>query len=277
MNDLFKKYLLIILKITVVPAVVTTIIWSAFQLSGGEIAANYTGPGILEWLGKVYSGFDFGTAGGWALSGQTVAPYLWSAVLTTGVITIIAILLVITASLIWSYLFWKYPFNLLVRSGSIAIRFFSSWPILIGAIILAVISKSQAFSSMLLPAIVLAICDNNLNDFKDNLNDEIKNVLSSDYAIAVIGQGKSFVRNLAPELLWKILSFIGSRLPALVSGIIVLELYFNINGIYTFLNMFYKTRDLNAILGITFLVSFLLTVWSSLFTVIHSLIDPRQR
>jgi ABC-type dipeptide/oligopeptide/nickel transport system permease component len=41
--------------------------------------------------------------------------------------------------------------------------------------------------------------------------------------------------------------------------------------------MFYEARDLNAILGITFLVSLLLTAWSSAFTLLHWLIDPRQR
>jgi ABC-type dipeptide/oligopeptide/nickel transport system permease component len=101
--------------------------------------------------------------------------------------------------------------------------------------------------------------------------------LKSDYAIATRGQGRGFIKNLAPELSWKVLSYIASRLPALISGIIILELYFNIKGIYVFLDMFYKARDLNAILGITFLVSLLLTAWSSLFAIIHALIDPRQR
>ena len=99
----------------------------------------------------------------------------------------------------------------------------------------------------------------------------------SDYAVSAIGQGRGYFRNLLPEISWKILSFLASRLPAIVSGIIVLELYFNINGIYYFLNIFYNARDLNAILGITFLVSFFLTLWSSAFTIIHALIDPRQR
>lgn len=277
MNTLLKKYLLILIKIAVVPAVVTIVVWLAFKFVGGEIMANYDGPGILSWLSRLYFNFDMGIAGGWALSNQPVAPYLWGAIAKTGTITFLAIAVVIVISLFWSYLFWKYPFSIWAKSGSVFIRFFSSWPILIGAIILAVVSKGQAFSSMLLPALALAFFDNNLNDFKDNLNDEIKNVLSSDYAAAVVGQGRSFIKNLSPEILWKILSFISSRLPALVSGIIILELYFNINGIYTFLKMFYETRDLNAILGITFLVSFLLTIWSSIFTVIHSLIDPRQR
>jgi ABC-type dipeptide/oligopeptide/nickel transport system permease component len=106
---------------------------------------------------------------------------------------------------------------------------------------------------------------------------EIKSVLKSDYAISAFGQGRGFVKNLLPEISWKIISFIASRLPAIISGIIVLELYFNINGIYVFLNIFYNHKDLNAILGITFLVSFFLTLWSSFFTLIHSLIDPRQR
>jgi ABC-type dipeptide/oligopeptide/nickel transport system permease component len=277
MSGLSTNYILIIFKVLLVPAIVTIIVWSAFGISGGEIMAAYAGPGILDWLAKVYFKLDFGLAGNWALSGQPVSPYLWQAVLTTGVITVLAIILLLFASLSWSYLSWRSPFNPWVRSGSVMIRFFSSWPVLIGAIILAVVSKSQAFASILLPAIVLAICDNNFNDFKDNLNDEINKVLNSDYAVAMIGQGKSFLKNLGPELSWKILSFIGSRLPALVSGIIVLEIYFNINGIYTRLKMFYEMRDLNAILGITFIVSLLLTVWSSLFSIIHSLIDPRQR
>jgi len=277
MSGLSKKTIQLIVKVIIVPAVVTFMVWEGFQIAGGEIVEIYRGPTIFNWLSKVYTSFDFGLAGEWTSSGEKVISYLWYAIGRTGAITFIAIVLITTLSIIWTNLVWRYPYNRSTKIISIVIRFFSSWPILIGAIIMAVISRGMALSSVILPALVLAICDNNLNDFKDNLVDEINSVLKSDYVIATRGQGRSFIKNLAPEISWKVLSYIGARLPALISGIIVLELYFNIKGIYVFLDMFYKARDLNAILGITFLVSLLLTAWSSLFSIIHIIIDPRQR
>ncbi len=277
MFSLIKKAIIIIIKIVIVPALATICVWAAFHAVGGEMVDQYTGPGLAGWLGNVYLGLDFGIAGEWAPSGQKVAPYIWNAVGKTGSVTMLAVLILTIASLCWTYVAWKYPFSPATRIGSMSMRFFSSWPILIGAIFMAVVTKGQVFSSIFLPALVLAVCDNNLNDFIDNLYDEIKAVLKSDYAIAVMGQGRSFIRNLAPELAWKILSFIATRLPVLVSGIIILELYFNINGIYRFLEIFNEAKDLNAILGITFLVSLLMTAWNSLFTLIHAIIDPRQR
>lgn len=277
MSGLSKKTIQLIIKVIIVPAIVTIMVWEGFQIAGGEIVKFYQGPSIVGWLSKVYTAFDFGLAGEWTSSGEKVIPYLWYAIGRTSAITFLAIALITILSIIWTNLVWRFPYNRSTKTISIIIRFFSSWPILIGAIIMAVISRGMALTSIILPALVLAICDNNLNDFKDNLVDEINNVLKSDYAIATRGQGRAFLRNLAPELSWKVLSYIASRLPALISGIIILELYFNIKGIYVFLDMFYKARDLNAILGITFLVSLLLTAWSSLFAIIHALIDPRQR
>jgi ABC-type dipeptide/oligopeptide/nickel transport system permease component len=277
MSGLSKKIIQLIIKVLLVPAIVTIAVWEGFQIAGGEIIKIYEGPSIFGWLARVYTAFDFGLAGEWTSSGEKVIPYLWYAIGRTGAITLLAITIVTISSLVWTNLVWRYPYNRTTNAISIIIRFFSSWPILIGAIIMAVVSRGMALSSIILPALVLAICDNNLNDFKDNLVDDINNVLKSDYAIATRGQGRSFIKNLAPELSWKVLSYIASRLPALISGIIILELYFNIKGIYVFLDMFYKARDLNAILGITFLVSLLLTAWSSLFAIVHALIDPRQR
>lgn len=277
MLGFLKKILLILIKIIAVPGIAVLCVWAAFQIVGGDIILSYTGPGIAEWLRRAYLGFDLGQAGDWAASGQSVAPYIWQAVAKTGSVTLLAILFLTVASLAWTYQAWRHPYSRVTKSGSVIMRFFSSWPILIGAIFMAVISRGQVFASILLAALVLAICDNNLNDFLDNLYDEIKSVLKSDYAIAVMGQGRSFLKNLGPELAWKILSFIATRLPVLVSGIIILELYFNINGIYRFLKMFYEARDLNAILGITFIVSLLMTSWNSLFTLVHAAIDPRQR
>ncbi|NLI16546.1 MAG: hypothetical protein GX409_09705 [candidate division Zixibacteria bacterium] len=277
MSGLSKKIIQLIIKTFFVPAIVTIIVWEGFQSAGGEIVKIYQGPPILDWLAKVYTTFDFGMAGEWTSSGEKVIPYLWYAIGRTGAIAFLAIIIVTILSVIWTALIWRFPYNRSTRAISALIRFFSSWPILIGAIIVAVISRGMALSSIFLPALVLAFCDNNLNDFKDNLVDDINNVLKSDYAVAISGQGRNFIINLAPELSWKVLSYIASRLPALISGVIILELYFNIKGIYVFLDMFYKARDLNAILGITFLVSMLLTAWSSLFGIIHTVIDPRQR
>lgn len=277
MTGLFKKTLFIIVKIIVVPAIAVVCVWTAFQIAGGEIVSLYQGPGILEWLGNIYFDFNFGEAGVWTLSGERTAGYIWKAIGKTGAVTLLAVLILTAVSLCWTYVTWKYPFSILTRSASMGIRFFSSWPILIGAIFMAVATKGQVFSSLIMPALVLAVCDNNLNDFRDNLNDEIKAVLKSEYAVSAMGQGRSFLRNLGPELSWKVLSFIASRFPVLVSGIIILEFYFNINGIYFFLKVFYEARDLNAILGITFLVSILMTAWSSMFIFVHALIDPRQR
>jgi ABC-type dipeptide/oligopeptide/nickel transport system permease component len=277
MLGFLKKILLILIKIIVVPGIAVLCVWTAFQIVGGDMIVSYNGPGIAEWLRRAYLGFDFGQAGDWAASGQNVAPYIWQAVAKTGTVTLLAIALLTAVSLAWTYQAWRRPYSHFTKSGSMVMRFFSSWPILIGAIFMAVISRGQVFASIFLAALVLAICDNNLNDFLDNLYDEINSVLKSDYAIAVMGQGRSFLKNLGPELAWKILSFIATRLPVLVSGIIILELYFNINGIYRFLKMFYEARDLNAILGITFVVSLLMTSWNSLFTLVHAAIDPRQR
>ncbi len=272
-----RKILLALVKTMAVPAMVTIAVWTAFSIAGSQAVESYQGPGVMGWLGGVYGKLDFGWAGEWTLSGQRLAPYLWQALGNTGLVAFTAISIVCLFSLAWTYLAWNFPLNPAIRVGSVILRFFSSWPILIGAILVAVILKRPAFSSLLVPAAVLAIFDNNLNDFRDNLNDEIRAVLKSDYAVAVVGQGKSFARNLFPELFWKVISFMASRLPVLVSGIIVLELYFNIPGVYHFLKIFYEAKDLNAILGITFLVSLLLTAWSATFTILHSLIDPRQR
>jgi ABC-type dipeptide/oligopeptide/nickel transport system permease component len=277
MSGLTKKTIQFIIKAIMVPATVTLVVWEGFKIAGGEIVRVYQGPPILGWLARVYFGFDFGPAGEWASSGEKVAPYLWYAIGRTGAITLLAIAILTLMSVAWTNLAWRFPYSRSTNAISVLVRFFSSWPILIGAILMAVVSRGMALSSIIFPALVLAICDNNLNDFKDNLVDEIKNVLKSDYAIATRGQGRSFIKNLAPEISWKVLSYVASRLPALISGIIILELYFNIKGIYVFLDMFYKARDLNAILGITFLISLLLTAWSSFFAIIHALIDPRQR
>jgi ABC-type dipeptide/oligopeptide/nickel transport system permease component len=277
MTGIYKKIILIVLWSLIIPAGVTILVWAAFSIVGGEIMSAYQGPGILGWLGRVYGHFDFGIAGEWTISGQQLAPYLFQALRNTGAVAFLAIIFASLLSLIWTYVAWNAPYSSFVKAGSIVLRFFSSWPILIGAIFVAVLVRGQSLSTLAMPALILATCDNNLNDFRDNLISEIKNVLRSDYAISAIGQGRGYFRNLLPEISWKIISFIASRLPAIVSGIIVLELYFNINGIYHFLRIFYELRDLNAILGITFLVSFFLTLWSSVFTLIHSLIDPRQR
>jgi ABC-type dipeptide/oligopeptide/nickel transport system permease component len=274
---MIRKMALAIAKTIIVPGVVAMVIWAAFRIAGGEMISSYQGPGILGWLAGVYTKMDFGLAGEWTTSGQSLAPHLWQALGNTGIVALAAISAACLFSLGWGYLVWKFPLNPAVRVGSVVLRFFSSWPILIGAIMVAVVIKGRVFSSLLAPALILALCDNNLNDFKDNLVTEIKNVLRSDYAQAVVGQGRSFIRNLAPEITWKVLSFMACRLPAIVSGIIVLEIYYNINGIYVFLEIFYDAKDLNAILGITFLVSLVLTAWSSAFTIVHSAIDPRQR
>ncbi len=277
MTGIHKKIILAALRTAVVPALVTLIVWIAFDIVGGEIIRTYQGPGIWGWLGRVYGGFDFGVAGDWTTSGQALAPYLFQALKNTGLVAFLAILIAGFISLAWTYFAWQNPYGIATKAGSVVLRFFSSWPILIGAIFLTVLVRGQALGSLAVPALILATCDNNLNDFRDNLTSEIKNVLKSDYAVSAVGQGRSYFRNLLPEISWKILSFLASRLPAIVSGIIVLELYFNLNGIYYFLNIFYNARDLNAILGITFLVSFFLTLWSAAFTVVHALIDPRQR
>jgi ABC-type dipeptide/oligopeptide/nickel transport system permease component len=277
MSPIARKALQAILKTLAVPALVTLIVWLAFHLVGGEIVRTYEGPGIAEWLRRVYTSFDFGLAGEWSTSGQSLLPYLFQALGKTGLISLTAIVIATVFSIAWAYLTWNNPYNLFIRGGSVILRFVSSWPILMGAILVAVLIKGKAIASLAMPALILGTCDNNLNDFRDNLLDEINAVLKSDYAAAVMGQGRSFVKNLLPEISWRVVSFIASRLPAMISGIIVLELYFNINGIYGFLKMFYETRDLNAILGLTFLASFFLTAWSSIFTVIHSVIDPRQR
>jgi ABC-type dipeptide/oligopeptide/nickel transport system permease component len=279
MPPIARKALQAILKTLAVPALVTLIVWSAFHLVGGEIIRTYQGPGIAEWLWRVYSSFDFGFAGDWSTSGQRLLPFLFLALEKTGLIALTAISMATVFSIAWAYLAWNNPYNISVRGGSILIRFVSSWPILIGAILMAVLTKERTIATLVIPALILSVCDNNLNDFRDNLLDEINAVLKSDYAIAALGQGRSFVRNLLPEITWRVVSFIASRLPAIVSGIIVIELYFNINGIYGFLKMFYEAhvKDLNAILGLTFLASLFLTAWSSVFTVIHSMIDPRQR
>lgn len=277
MTGIHKKIILIVLKALAVPAVVTIVVWTAFNIVGGEIIADYNGPNIWGWLVRVYGSLNFGQAGEWTTSGQALAPYLFQALANTGMVVFLAILIGSLFSLLWTWLSWRNPYSGFVKAGSLILRFFSSWPILIGAIFVAVLVRGQALGALAMPALILATCDNNLNDFRDNLNSEIKNVLGSDYAVSAIGQGRSYFRNLLPEISWKIMSFIASRLPAIVSGIIVLELYFNINGIYVFLKMFYEARDLNAILGITFLVSFFLTLWSSAFTLLHAVIDPRQR
>jgi ABC-type dipeptide/oligopeptide/nickel transport system permease component len=277
MTVILKKSVLILLKIIIVPSLAAVAVWTAFHIVGGEMVRVYQGPSIWAWLGGVLGRFDFGMAGEWMTSGQKAAPYLWQGIRNTGLIALTAISLASLFSIAWTYLVWNNPYNAGIRVVSGLLRFFSSWPILIGAIFVAVIIKAPAFTTLIMPAIILAICDNNLNDFRDNLMDEIKEVMQSDYAIAALGQGRSFFRNLVPEIFWKVISFIASRLPAVVSGIIVLELYFNINGIYQYLMMFYRARDLNAILGITFLVSFCLTAWSSIFAVVYSIIDPRQR
>jgi ABC-type dipeptide/oligopeptide/nickel transport system permease component len=277
MSPVIKKVIQAIVKTLAVPALVTIVVWLSFQLVGGEIVKNYQGPGILQWLRQVYFSFDFGMSGEWNISGQLLRPYLFEALENTGLIALAAIIISTIISIIWAYLAWNRPFSLVVRSGSVLLRFVSSWPILIGAVLMAVILKGQAYASFAMPALVLGACDNNLNDFRDNLLDEINAVLKSDYAVAIMGQGRSFFRNLSPEITWRVLSFVASRLPAMVSGIIVLELYFGIPGIYHFLNIFYKAGDLNAILGLTFLASLFLTAWSSIFTIIHSVIDPRQR
>lgn len=277
MTGIYKKIILLAIRPLVVPAIVTLMVWAAFNIVGGEIIAGYRGPGIGRWLWNVYSGLNFGQAGEWTTSGQSLTPYLFQALKNTAAIAFLAIFLASLISLIWTYFSWNNPYNPVVRGASLIIRFLSSWPILIGAIFVAVLVRGQALATLAMPALILAICDNNLNDFRDNLIYEIKSVLKSDYAISAFGQGRGFIKNLLPEISWKIFSFVASRLPAIISGIIVLELYFNINGIYVFLNIFYNHKDLNAILGITFLVSFFLTLWSSFFTLIHSLIDPRQR
>jgi ABC-type dipeptide/oligopeptide/nickel transport system permease component len=277
MTGITPKIIILALRPVIIPIIVTLLVWSAFNIVGGEIISDYKGPGIAQWLTNVYLKFDMGTAGDWTTGGQPVAPYLFQAIRNTAAVALLAILMASILSLLWTYLVWSYPYNRLISGASLVLRFFSSWPILIGAIFVAVVVRGQSLATLAMPALILGTCDNNLNDFRDNLTYEIKGVLKSDYAISAIGQGRSYFKNLLPEISWKIMSFIASRLPAIVSGVIVLELYFNINGIYVFLNIFYNHKDLNAILGITFLVSLFLTIWSSLFTFLHSVIDPRQR
>jgi ABC-type dipeptide/oligopeptide/nickel transport system permease component len=277
MSGIYKKIILSIIRVLSVPAIVTVLVWFAFKTIGGEMMSAYQGPGILGWLGNVYGNFDFGMAGDWNISDQPLAPFLFHALKNTGAIVFLAIFIASLLSLAWTYLTWNYPYNRFINTGSMIFRFLSSWPILIGAIFIAVLVRGQSLSMLAMPAIILAICDNNLNDFRDNLDYEIKNVLKSDYAISAIGQGRSYFKNLLPELSWKIISFIASRLPAIVSGIIILEYFFNTGGIYDSLSTFHKARDLNAILGMTFLVSFFLTLWSSIFNLLHLIIDPRQR
>jgi len=138
---------------------------------------------------------------------------------------------------------------------------------------------SNYASQMILPIVCLAA-----NDIAQLSRIMRNNVISQKARMYVtfarakgLGESKILFKHILPNVLIPLITVIGARLPAGISGALIVEVIFNIPGMGRLMYESIFSQDWNVVFGILVVISFVTIVFILLTDILYTVVNPKTK
>ncbi len=206
------------------------------------------------------------------VSKELVSSCKKSAVLVSG-----TLVLVFLFALLFVWLDQQYPYDRKLGFIIRTLNLFSGVHLIVWSVIVVVLTKHFInFSPWMI--VILAYGSGMFSDFFNSLKEAFNRFAEQDYLLAVKARGGSLVKNFYKEILIIFTTLITAKLPAIISGTIIVEYSFSYEGLgLKILNGINhpEANAVNVILGVTILVGTVVIITNSLNQFVQQMLDPR--
>ncbi len=201
----------------------------------------------------------------------------------------LAILVSISLSLLWVWLFYRLePYSIAHGIVKVIVYGLSVVPVFLAGYLFILVSSekfhikltmdmAEGMRYYLIPGLLLGIGDGFLCEMIRHIQTEIKGITSENYILMAKAKGASFWKHIRYDLILQTLRVISSRATLLISGTVIIEIIFNLDGIGNLAFNAAETRDVNLLLGILILSVFVVGLVNLVNRMITIWIDPRLR
>lgn len=201
----------------------------------------------------------------------------------------LAILVSVLLSLFWVWLFYRLePYPIAHGMIKIIIYGISVVPVfLVGYLFIMVSSEKfhikltmdmvQGMRYYLIPGLLLGVGDGFLGEMIRHIQTEIKSITAENYILMAKAKGALLWQHIKYDLIIQTLRVILSRATLLISGTVIIEIIFNLDGIGNLAFNAAETRDVNLLLGILILSVFVVAFVNLVNRMVTIWIDPRLR
>ncbi len=238
-----------------------------------------------SWMQKIVLHQDMGNT----IYHEKVSALVGSKAKNSFFLITLAILVSISLSLLWVWLFYRlepYPFahgmvKVIVYGLSVVPVF------LVGYLFILVSSEkfhikltmdmAEGMRYYLIPGLLLGVGDGFLGEMIRHIQTEIKGITSENYILMAKAKGACLWKHIRYDLIIQTLRVISSRATMLISGTVIIEIIFNLDGIGNLAFNAAETRDVNLLLGILILSVFVVGLVNLVNRMVTIWIDPRLR
>lgn len=201
----------------------------------------------------------------------------------------LAILVSVLLSLFWVWLFSRLePYPVVRGMIKIIIYGISVVPVfLVGYLCIMVASEKfhikltmdmvEGMRYYLIPGLLLGVGDGFLGEMIRHIQTEVKSITAENYILMAKAKGASLWQHIKYDLIIQTLRVILSVATLLISGTVIIEIIFNLDGIGNLAFNAAETRDVNLLLGILLLSVFVVAFVNLVNRMVTIWIDPRLR
>ncbi|MDI6780875.1 MAG: ABC transporter permease [bacterium] len=201
----------------------------------------------------------------------------------------LAILVSISLSLLWVWLFYRLePYPIFHGMVKVIVYGISVTPVFLAGYLFILVSSekfhikltmdmAEGIRYYLIPGLLLGVGDGFLGEMIRHIQTEIKGITSENYMLMAKAKGASFWKHIRYDLIIQTLRIISSRATMLISGTVIIEIIFNLDGIGNLAFNAAETRDVNLLLGILILSVFVVGLVNLVNRMVAIWIDPRLK
>lgn len=238
--------------------------------------------GYFKWLKEVFQG-NFGRV----LAGQSVSEEIRQKWPVTFILSFSSILVAVLISFFTGLLTTAFKHKLWMKGGTLIIYLLSSLPaFFLGYFLIAILNLDLSFHpSYFLPVITLALSNGIICEMTRIINKELDTELKKNYIKTAKAKGlkeKSFLP-LPGTVTWHafrnalihILPKLSLKIPFIISGSIVVEKVFSLQGLGDMLIDGLGSKDMNRVLIVIFVTVILVRIGSVMADFLYFLLNPR--
>ncbi len=201
----------------------------------------------------------------------------------------LAILVSVSLSLLWVWLFYRLePYPIAHGMVKIIVYGLSVVPVfMVGYLLILVSSEkfhikltmdmAEGIRYYLIPGLLLGVGDGFLAEMIRHIQTEIKGITSENYILMAKAKGAPLWQHIRYDLIIQTLRVISSRATLLISGTVIIEIIFNLDGIGNLAFNAAEARDVNLLLGILILSVFIVGFVNLANRMVAIWVDPRLR
>jgi len=268
-------------KILVTFLISSGVLFGIFAVSpGSQLGLLQAFFEYAQWLGRLVQG-DFGTAK-W---GQEISLLVLSGFATSLTLIVLSLLVSVTFTVSFLYFVIKTGLGRLSNIIRWILYAISAVPVLIVAYTFfffnpALKAPAQGRAGLhyyLVPALILGIGDCFLSEMIRHSEEELTNLLRQGYVRMAKARGASIWKHLWRDYAIETMQILSSRFILLLSGTVIIEEIFRLNGLGRLALYAASQRDVHLMLGISVFIVLVVCILNLASHSIVVILDPRLR